>query len=148
MKDERDIEPAPEDGGEPVAEKADELLEAARRRGRGLLDRQKNAAVEELHSVADVMREAAHRFEERQEGGLADTVQKAAEALDRVSSTLRDRDLEELMDGAQDALRKRPAVFLGATAVVGFAIGRLLRAGSQRMARRRRETAGDDAATA
>src|SRR5581483_12032763 len=33
-----------------VPEKADELLEAARRRGRGLLDRQKDAAVSELHS--------------------------------------------------------------------------------------------------
>lgn len=144
MKDEREQDPVPENGGESAAEKADELFEVARRRGRGLLDRQKDAAGEELHSVADVMREAAHKFEERQEGGVAAYVEKAAGALDRVSSTLREKNLEELMVEAQDELRKRPAVVLGATAIVGFALGRFLRAGSQRIARRKREGAADE----
>jgi len=39
-----------------VPEKADELLEAARKRGKGLLQRQKHAAMEELSSVAEVMK--------------------------------------------------------------------------------------------
>jgi len=128
---------------EPVPEKADELLEAARRRGRGLLDRQKRAAVDELHSVADVMRDAAHTFEEREEAGVADYVKKAADALDRLSSKLRERDLEELVREAEDGVRKKPAVFLGATAVAGFALGRFLRAGSQRIARSKRANGGE-----
>lgn len=121
-----------------VREKTDELLEAARRRGRGLLDRQKDAAVEELHSVADVMHDAARQFEERREGGIASGVDKAAEYVEKVSSTLRDRDLEDLLYDAEDALRRKPAVFLGAAAVVGFALGRFLRASSQRIAKERR----------
>jgi ElaB/YqjD/DUF883 family membrane-anchored ribosome-binding protein len=128
-------------GDSGAGEKADELLDAARRRGRGLLDRQKSAAGEELHSVADVMRDAAKRFEEREESGVAEYVEKAAEAVERVSSTLRERDLEDLLSESQEALRRRPAVFLGATAVVGFALGRFLRAGSQRIAKQRREGA-------
>jgi len=132
-------DPAPGDAG--VREKADDLLEAARRRGRGLLDRQKSAAVEELHSVADVMRDAARRFEEREEGGVAEYVEKAAAALDRVSATLRERDLEELLVDAESAIRRKPAVSLGAAAVVGLALGRFVRAGSQRIAKERRRGA-------
>ena len=152
MKDEREQDPSshipPEtedlshptagNGGSEVPEKADELLEAARRRGRGLLDRQKSAAGEELHSVADVMRDAARRFEERQEGGVAEYVQKAADYVDRVSSTLRERDMEDLMVEVKEQLRRKPAVVLGAAAVVGFALGRFLRASTQRITKEQR----------
>jgi hypothetical protein len=79
------------------------------------------------------MREAAHKFEERQEGGLASYVQKAADALDRLSSSLRERDLEDLMRDAEGAFRKRPAIGLAATALAGFVLGRFLRAGSKRV---------------
>ena len=130
MKDERQPEPGPE----PVREKVDEVLEAARRRGRGLLDRQKHAAVEEMRSVADVMREAAHTFEEREEGGLAEYVEKAAQALERASSSLGEREVGDLLAEAENGYRKRPAICLAATALAGFALGRFLRAGPRKAA--------------
>jgi hypothetical protein len=133
MKDERQPE--------PVKQKADELLEVARRRGRGLLDRQKRAAVDELHSVADIMREAAHSFEQREEAGLGSYVEKAAQALDRVSSTLREREVGDLLAEAENGYRKRPAICLAATALAGFAIGRFLRAGPRRLAGKGRDEA-------
>lgn len=136
MMDERDPGPLPE--------KTDELLEAARRRGRGLLDRQKSAAGDELRSVADVMREAAQRFEERQEGGLAGYAEKAAGALDRASAALRERELGELLREAEETLRTRPVVGLAATALAGFALGRFLRAGTRRIPKRRREAPSSD----
>jgi len=122
------------DPEEPVREKADELLEAAQQRGRGLLDRQKKAAVDELHSVADIMRDAAQEFEAREEEGVADYVQRAADALDRLSSSLRDREVEDLVRAVEQGVRTRPAVYLGATAIAGFVLGRFLRAGTQRIA--------------
>jgi ElaB/YqjD/DUF883 family membrane-anchored ribosome-binding protein len=146
MKDENEPSSLGSPGGgddEPqVPEKAQELLEAARRRGRGLLDRQKDAAVSELHSVADVMRDAAHRFEERQEGEVGRTVERAAQYLDRISDTLRSQDLGELVRRGQQTLRERPVVALGATAVVGFMIGRILRASSRRIAERAEAAGG------
>src|SRR5438046_1363822 len=112
MKEE-DLKEPGAGGDSPLPEKADELLDAARRRGRGVFERQKQVAVEELHSVADVMRDAAHRFEERDDRGVASYVQKAAEYVDRVSSSLRSRDLEGLVRDGEDALRKKPALALG-----------------------------------
>lgn len=137
MKDERPNEPA--------SDKTDELLEAARRRGRGLLDRQKGAAGEELHSVADVMREAARSFEERQEGGLAGYARKAAETLDRLSSTLRERDLDDLLSEAEGAFRRHPALGLAAAGLGGFVLGRFLKAGSKRLVSRGAEPARSEA---
>jgi hypothetical protein len=118
--------------GEPVRDKTDELLEVAQQRGRGLLDRQKKAAVDELHSVADIMRDAAQEFEAREEEGVADVVEKAADALDRMSANLRDRDVEDLVRAVEQGVRTRPAVYLGATAIAGFILGRFLRVGTQR----------------
>jgi ElaB/YqjD/DUF883 family membrane-anchored ribosome-binding protein len=118
-----------------LPEKADELLEAARKRGRGLLNRQKQAAVEELSSVAGVMRDAAAKFEEKQEEGVGDYVRKAADYVESLSSSLGERDLEDLLHQAEGTLRERPALCLGLTAGVGFMIGRVLRASSQRVAK-------------
>lgn len=118
-----------------LPEKADELLDAARKRGRGLLNRQKRAAVEELSSVAGVMRDAAAKFEEKQEEGVGDYVRKAADYVEGLSSSLGERDLEDLFHQAEGTLRERPALCLGLTAGVGFIIGRILRASSQRVAK-------------
>ena len=137
MKDKRDGDGDQEkqDSSRDMTEKADELLDAAKKRGRGLLDHQKNAAGEELSSVAEVMKDAARKFEEKEEGGVGAYVQKAADYVEKISSTLKDRNLEELILDAEGRLKQRPAVFLGVTAAVGFAIGRFLRAGSQKLAR-------------
>jgi ElaB/YqjD/DUF883 family membrane-anchored ribosome-binding protein len=146
MKDEHESSSLGAPGGgedEPqVPEQAQELLEAARRRGRGLLDRQKDAAVSELHSVADVMRDAARQFEEKEEGEVGRTVERAAQYLDRISDTLRSQDIGELVGRAQQTLRDRPVIALGVTAVVGFTIGRILRASSRRIAARAEAAGG------
>lgn len=120
---------------EEIPEKAEALFEAAKKRGRGLLDRQKRAAVEELSSVAGVMRDAASKFEEKQEEGVGDYVRKAADYVESLSSTLNERDLEDLLHQGENLLRERPALSLGMTAGAGFVIGRFLRASSQRVAR-------------
>jgi ElaB/YqjD/DUF883 family membrane-anchored ribosome-binding protein len=119
--------------GQGLPEKADELLEAARKRGRGLLNRQKRAAVEELSSVAGVMRDAATKFEEKQEEGVGDYVRKAADYVEGLSASLGERDLEELLHQAEGKVRERPALCLGLTVGVGFMLGRFLRASSQRV---------------
>lgn len=141
MKDEHDPASEGERSGDTpgTPEKADELFEAARRRGRGLLDRQKEAAGVELHTVADAMRDCAHRLEEKEEAAVGRSVERVAEYMDRLSETLRSQDLEELLRRGERILRERPAVALGVTALAGFAIGRILRTATRRIADGRHE---------
>lgn len=127
----------PREGG--TGEKGDELLDTVRKRGRGLLHRQKQAAVEELSSFAGVMKDAAAKLETTDEARVGTYVRKAADFVDGLSSSLRERDLEDLVHQAEGALRERPAVGLGLSAAAGFVIGRMLRASSQRIAEKVRE---------
>lgn len=125
----------PETGGSSeIPEKADELLDAARKRGRGLLERQKEATVRELGSVAEALHEAARKLGENQDEMLAPAVEKGAGLVDRLSKTLKEHDIQDLLGRAQRSLRERPAISLGVAAAIGFAIGRIVRAGSARIA--------------
>lgn len=127
----------PREGG--TGEKAEELLETVRKRGRGLLHRQKQAAAEELSSFAGVMKDAATKLETTDEARVGTYVRKAADFVDGLSSSLKEHDLEEVVHQSEGALRGHPAVGLGLSAAAGFVIGRLLRASSQRIAERARE---------
>src|SRR5688572_18899683 len=127
--------PSPQAGsGGETKEKADELLDAVRRRGKGLLDRQKESAAEELTSFADVMHDAARKFEEKNDAGVGGYVQKAADYVERLSSSLREKNLEEILQEGKALLRKHPTVALGMAAVVGVAIGRFFRASGKKIA--------------
>jgi ElaB/YqjD/DUF883 family membrane-anchored ribosome-binding protein len=123
-----------ENKNEDVHEKRDELLEAVRRRGRGLLDKQKSSAAEELTSFADVMHDAAKKFDEKDEANVGGYVQKAADYVQKLSSTLRDKNPREMLHEGERLIRLKPAIALGASALVGFAIGRLLRASGSKIA--------------
>lgn len=120
--------------GPGIPEKADELLEAASRRGRGLLERQKDATVNELDSVAQALHQTAKELRDKQDATLGPVVEKGAGFVERFSRTLKDHDVRELLSEAQRMLKERPAAGLGVAAAVGFALGRLIRAGSHRAA--------------
>jgi ElaB/YqjD/DUF883 family membrane-anchored ribosome-binding protein len=137
---------APREGG--AAGKADELLESVRKRGRGLLHRQKQAAVDELSSVAGVMKDAATKLETTDDAGVGLYVRRAADFVDGLSSTLRERDLEDLVRQTEGAVRERPVLCLGLAAGAGYVIGRLLRASSRHIAEEVREGRGAGASDA
>lgn len=122
------------DAESPVPEKADELVDAARRRGRGLLERQKDVAGDELGSVAEALHDAARKLGDKHDETLRPVVEKGAGLLDRVSKALKEHDVEDLMRRAQRSLQERTVVGLGVAAAIGFALGRIVRAGSGRIA--------------
>lgn len=126
-------DPQPHGGGSPLAE-GEELLEIVRKRGRGLLHRQKKAAVEELSTVAGVMKEAASKLETTEDSGVGEYVRKAADYVDGLSASLNDRDLDDFLHEWKRVLQERPAMCLGLTAGFGFVAGRLLRAATRRAA--------------
>ncbi len=119
-------------GGEPSGE---ELLEAARKKGHSLFERQKRAAVEELSSLSGVMKDAAAKLSTTDEIGVGDYVRKASEYVDRLSSSLREREPGELLGEWKRILRERPALCLGLTVGAGFLFGRLLRTGASQVDR-------------
>ena len=46
-----------------------------------------------------------------------------------ISASVRDKDIDELLDDARALVRKSPAVAIGAAATLGFVLARLISAG-------------------
>lgn len=65
-----------------------------------------------------------------QSGPLAEYAEQAATWLDDAASHIEERGLEGLAVDMVDFARRRPGVFLTGAAVLGFAVGRLVRSGA------------------
>jgi hypothetical protein len=90
----------------------------------------KDEAMDYVERVADAMRRAAGQFEPDLPIA-ASYIRSAAAQVDNVSTSVRNRDLKDLLDGAQSFARSQPTAFLGLTAVAGFALVRFLKSSSR-----------------
>lgn len=108
---------------------ASSLRGQAGSRVRDFAESGKSRATDALDEFARVVEETAATIDERlgqEYGGYA---RRASGAVSNFAETLRGKDVEDLYDGARDAVRKSPGIAIAAAAVVGFALVRLVKAG-------------------
>jgi len=111
------------------------LLDDAKQRAGALADDARTtveaAAGEGKEKIADGLEDAAkaiHKSGEQLEGQqdwIASLVERGADELSALASTLRNNDLKGLMGSLEDLARRQPAVFVGASMAAGFAMVRL-----------------------
>lgn len=93
----------------------------------------KGLAADAVHGLADAARQMASKLDDgNAESGnakAAEYARKAADGMDRFSSTLRDKDVDQLADDVRIAVRQNPAIAVGAAALIGFALARFLKGG-------------------
>jgi hypothetical protein len=120
---------AAREAGRQARASATNLASEAGEKLRGLADRQVSAGADLIGHVAESVRSAADSLDESapELGGF---VRGAAERIDDVSETVREKSAGELFQSASDFTRRRPAVVFGAAALLGFLAFRLLRSGS------------------
>jgi len=93
------------------------------------LTEQKDGAASSLGSFAGALRKAAK--ESGGEGqGVGRMAEWAADGLERVSSTLRSKDLNGMVREVESFARSQPVAFFFAAAAAGFLATRFLKAGS------------------
>ena len=61
---------------------------------------------------------------------VTEFARKAADGMDRFSASLKDKEINEIAEDARSAVRNNPAIAVGAAAVIGFALARFLKGGS------------------
>jgi hypothetical protein len=122
-----------EDVTRQVKEQASHLAENAKDVASGTGDKlrhavedQKNAGADFVSGIAGAVRRAAGEFD-GQIPQAGDYIRRAAEQIDGASEALRQRDLSQLLQGAQDFARRQPTFFLGATVLAGFVAVRFLK---------------------
>jgi ElaB/YqjD/DUF883 family membrane-anchored ribosome-binding protein len=87
----------------------------------------KNVTGEALHGLSKLIADTAETVDSKLGPQYGDYARKAAEAVSGAAKSLDDKDLDQLAEDARNFVRKSPAVAIGAAAVVGFVLMRLMR---------------------
>jgi len=114
-----------------VKERAGAIWDDAKETARTKMNQQKDAAAEGLGEVAGALRDAARRQSGDGAGEpLARLTGSAADGLDRLSSTLRNKDVGAMLRDLDNFARNQPVAFFGLALAAGFLAVRFLKAGN------------------
>lgn len=95
------------------------------------LANQKHQAAQRIVPVQTALRETAHQLRNQGQGSSAQYVDRATDQVERFSGYLRETDVDEIIGEVRGLARRRPAVFLGGAAALGFLATRFLKSSSQ-----------------
>lgn len=118
---------------EGVADRARGEVDAAAKKARSMADGQKDLLAEQVGGVAHAIDKAAEELEETS-GPTAHYARTIADSAEKLSSTIREKSIDDLLGMAQDFGRRQPALFMGAAALLGFAASRFATASAKRHA--------------
>jgi hypothetical protein len=110
------------------------LVGKVKERATAQLSTQKDRATDQLGTIAQAVRHSGERLREEQHETVAQYVEKAAEQLERFSTNIRGKDVNELLEDAQRLARRQPALFIGGSFAVGLIAARFLKSSQERTA--------------
>ena len=80
-----------------------------------------------LHDFSAAVRSAGEKLAESDQGMAARLVQEAASGLERLSSSLGKKQLQDIVDDVRDFGRRNPTAFIVGSVLAGLALGRFVR---------------------
>lgn len=107
-------------------QQADEIAEQAKAKAKEVAQSGQTSAADQLDHLAEGVRRSAENFDDEQ-AWVRQGLSSAAERIERFSTTLRDRELGDLVQDAENAARRHPVVFAATCVVAGFALVRFLK---------------------
>lgn len=110
-----------------VRESAGRIWDDAKEGARSTLDEQRRSTAAGMGDVAAALRDAAERRRRDGDDGFARLTVSAADGLERLSGTLRDKDVGAMLRDVDTFARRQPAAFFGIAVVAGFAAVRWLK---------------------
>jgi hypothetical protein len=121
--------------GQQLAQQARQRASDLANRGseqlKGQLANQKHDASQRMVPVQSALRETGQQLRRQGQGSVAGYADQAADQLERFSGYLRETEVDEIVDEVRGFARRRPAVFLGGAAALGFLATRFLKSTSQ-----------------
>lgn len=82
-----------------------------------------------LDQVAQLLNDAAGQVDEKLGQQYGQYARSAADAVNSFSGSIKDKDVEELLDDARAFVAKSPAVAVGIAAALGFVVARVVQSG-------------------
>jgi hypothetical protein len=112
-----------------IKEKSAALRDQASGKAREYAVDGKIRAADALGEFSQAVTESALTIDEKLGVEYGDYARRAADAVSGFADTLRNKDVDELLDDARAIVRKSPVIAIGTAAAVGFALVRLVKAG-------------------
>ena len=122
-----------------AVERGRTFVDSAKAQATDYVDRRKNDAAQSVADFASSVRETRRSFEDRP--NIAAFFDSAAEGLDQLAETIRERSFVEMFNEAEVVMRRRPTLVAAAGLTTGFLFARFIKASAQdlREAERRNE---------
>jgi hypothetical protein len=120
-------------GQEAVSQAEDQavkLVGMAREQATMQVATQKERAAGILGALGTALHDASRQVREQEDAPIADSLDMAADQVERLSRMLNEQDIGQLIDTAQQFARRQPMLFLAAAIAVGFVGTRFLKSAS------------------
>lgn len=112
-----------EDAARRVRDAAGEAANDAKHAAMQGVEDARAKAGDQGHSTATRLRDLAGQVEDLP--WMAAAFSKSADGLDSVTNSLTQGDLNQCLSGVSEFARRQPAIFLGASVALGFALSRI-----------------------
>jgi len=112
-----------------AVERGRHFLDAAREQATVYVDQRKDAAAQSVADLATSLREATASFEDRP--NIRSFVDSAAEGLDQLAGSIRERSFADIFNQAEDIVRERPAVVAAVSVALGFLTARFIKSSAE-----------------
>lgn len=114
-----------------AVERSRYFIDSAREQATDYVDRRKDDVAQSVADFATSLREATHSFDERP--NIRAVVDTAAEGLEQLADTIRDRTFADFFNDFENVVRRRPATVAAVTVAVGFLTARFIKSTSEDM---------------
>jgi hypothetical protein len=111
---------------------ASDMAGIAKEKSASMFEQKKEVAIGQAGSVAHALRSTADKLQEEGQGQVGHYINLAADQLESLSSQLRQKDLNTLINDTQNLARRSPGTFLASTVVAGFLLARFMKSSSER----------------
>lgn len=114
-----------------LKEEAAAQLEDVTAKAKSLASEQKDLLSEQVGGIVEAIEKVAGELE-GSDASSAGYVRMVADGAKKLSSTIKDNDVDSILHMAQDFGRQKPVAFMGAAALLGFAASRFVLASASR----------------
>jgi hypothetical protein len=94
-----------------------------------IAEERKAGAADAVGTVVEIVRQFGDDAGERFGDTAGSAVHRGGDALDRLAKTVRNTQLDEIADGTRRVIGRNPVIAIGAASLLGFAAGRIFKAG-------------------
>jgi ElaB/YqjD/DUF883 family membrane-anchored ribosome-binding protein len=112
-----------------VRDQVQSLKGQATDKARQFADQGKDRATSALDNFTEVLHDAARSVDERLGGEYGQYAHRAADAVASMTDGFRGKSVDDLLDDSRTLIRKSPGIAIGAAALIGFALVRVVKAG-------------------